>query len=264
MITSFDNNKIKNIVKLSTKAKARKEQDAFVIEGIRLFEETPAELIREVFISESCNYRSEKLDKVPHEMVKDEVFRKCADTFTPQGVLCVVSKKHYTLSDLIKGAKEPNPVYLVLETLQDPGNLGTIMRTAEGAGVAGIIMNEEAVDIYNPKTVRSTMGSIYRMPFVYVSDLSFAVSELKKAGVTCYAAHLKGECSCYETGFSGPTAFFVGNEGNGLSDGLTAQADKLIRIPMGGQLESLNAAVSASVLMYEARRQRLAGNERNR
>ena len=263
MITSPDNKKIKNVVQLLTKSKARKEQDAFVIEGIKLFEEAPEDMIKEVYVSESCGYRSIKLDKVPHEMVKDEVFRKCTDTLTPQGVLCVVSKKHWTLRDMRERATEPAPVYMVLETIQDPGNLGTIMRTAEGAGVAGIVMNNETVDIYNPKTVRSTMGSIFRVPFVYESDLKKSVEELKRAGVTCYAAHLKGSCSCYETDFKGPTAFFVGNEGNGLSDELTGLADNLIKIPMGGKLESLNAAVSAAVLMYEARRQRLAGNERS-
>ncbi|MCR5280017.1 MAG: RNA methyltransferase [Lachnospiraceae bacterium] len=263
MITSADNKKIKNVVQLITKAKARREQDAFVIEGIKLFEEAPEDLIKEVYVSESCDYKSIKLDKVPHEMVKDEVFRKMTDTLTPQGVLCVVSRKHWTLKDMMESAVESGPVYMVLETIQDPGNLGTIMRTAEGAGVTGIIMNNETVDIYNPKTVRSTMGSIFRVPFVYESDLKKSVGELKSAGVTCYAAHLKGERSCFKTDFKGPAAFFVGNEGNGLSDELTAMADVLIRIPMGGKLESLNAAVSAAVLMYEARRQRLAGNERS-
>lgn len=250
------------MIQLLTKAKARKEQKAFVIEGIRLFEETPEALIKEVFVSESCNYRSLKLDKVPHEMVKDEVFRKMTDTLTPQGVLCVASQNEWAIQDLLKGKSDP--VYLVLETIQDPGNLGTIMRTAEGAGVAGIIMNNETVDIYNPKTVRSTMGSIFRVPFVYTKDLKQAVTDLKQAGVTCYAAHLKGTESCYGVDLRGPSAFFIGNEGNGLSDAMTDLADVLIRIPMEGSLESLNAAVSAALLMYEARRQRLAGNERNR
>ncbi len=257
MITSTDNKQIKNVIQLLAKSKARKEQDAFVIEGIKLFEEAPEDLILQVFVSESCTYRSQKLDKVPHEMVKDEVFRKMTDTLTPQGVLCVVRKRRWQLSDILTAGRDKNPVYLVVENLQDPGNLGTIMRTAEGAGVSGIIMNEGTVDIYNPKTVRSTMGSIFRVPFVYENDLEEAVSKLKEAGVTCFAAHLKGENSCFDTDFKGPSAFFVGNEGNGLSDEITSCADVLIRIPMEGKLESLNAAVSAAVLVYEAKRQRL-------
>ncbi len=262
MITSPDNKKIKNAVQLLTRSKARREQKAFVIEGIKLFEEAPPDLIKEVFVSESCGYRSIKLDKVPHEMVKDEVFRKCTETQTPQGVLCVVSENSWSLKDMMDNRAEKDPLFLVLETVQDPGNLGTIIRTAEGAGVTGIIMNRETVDIYNPKTVRSTMGSIFRVPFVYTDDLRSSAEELKRAGVTCYAAHLKGQSSCYEQDLRGPSAFFIGNEGNGLSDELTGLADILVRIPMGGKLESLNAAVSAALLMYEARRQRLAGNER--
>ena len=259
MITSGDNKHIKNVIQLLAKSKVRKEQDSFVIEGIKLFEESPLDLIKEVYVSENCDYRSPKLDKVPHEMVKEEVFRKMTDTLSPQGIICVVSKKHWTLSGILESDKERDPIFLVLETVQDPGNLGTIVRTAEGAGVSGIIMNNDTVDIFNPKTVRSTMGSVFRVPFVYEDDLKRSVEALKRAGVTCFAAHLKGQRSCYETDFKRPAAFFIGNEGNGLSDELSAMADELIKIPMGGRLESLNAAVSAALLSYEARRQRLSG-----
>jgi len=258
MITSPDNKHIKNVMQLLAKSKTRKEQDAFVIEGTKLFEEAPEELLSEVYVSESCTYRSQKLDKVPHEMVKDEVFRKMTDTLTPQGVLCVVKKKHWSLPDILSANRGKSPVYLVTENLQDPGNLGTIMRTAEGAGVSCIVMNEGTVDIYNPKTVRSTMGSIFRVPFVYVKDLPESVALLKESDVTCFAAHLGAKRSCYETDYKGPTAFFIGNEGNGLSDDIASLADAYIKIPMEGKLESLNAAVSAAILVYEAKRQRLS------
>jgi len=254
MITSYDNKRIKNVVSLSEKAKIRKEQDAFVIEGIKLFEEAPDESILEVYISESFAYKSEKLDRMPVEVVKDDVFKKMTDTLTPQGILCVVRKSSYRLKDMIK-SKE-SPLFVVLEKLQDPGNLGTIMRTAEGAGATGVIMSNDTVDIYNPKTVRSTMGSIFRVPFVYTDDLKEAIKTLKDSGVTCYAAHLKGVKDCYSYDYKKPTAFFIGNEGNGLSDEISSLADTYIKIPMGGKLESLNAAVSAAVLMYEAGRQR--------
>ena len=254
MITSYDNKRIKNVVSLCEKSKARKEQDAFVIEGIKLFEEAPDESILEVFISESFSYKSEKLDRMPVEVVKDDVFKKMTDTLTPQGILCVVRKASYKLEDLVKLKK--NPLFIVLEKLQDPGNLGTIMRTAEGAGATGVIMSNDTVDIYNPKTVRSTMGSIFRVPFVYTDDLKKAIGVLKNEGVTCYAAHLKGTKDCYSYDYKKPTAFFIGNEGNGLSDEISDLADTYIKIPMGGKLESLNAAVSAAVLMYETGRQR--------
>ena len=224
MITSFDNKRIKNVISLLEKAKARREQDAFVIEGIKLFEEVPESRILEVFVAESYKGPRAKLDKLPSEVVKDDVFKKMTDTLA--------------------------------ETIQDPGNLGTIMRTAEGAGVAGVIMSSDTVDIYNPKTVRSTMGSIFRVPFVYCDDLTASVEELKASGVECYAAHLKGEKSCFEYDYARPTAFFIGNEGNGLSDKMAAMADTYIRIPMEGKLESLNAGISAAILTYEAKRQR--------
>lgn len=255
MITSTDNKHIKNIISLIQKAKTRKEQDAFVIEGVKLFEEAPESEILEVYVSEDLTYHSPKLDRIPKEVVKEEVFRKCTDTLTPQGILCVVQKKHYSL-DTIK-AQESAPLFLVLETIQDPGNLGTIMRTAEGAGVTAVIMSSDTVDIYNPKTVRSTMGSIFRQPFLYTDDLKGTIGRLKASGVHCYAAHLNGKGSCYDEDYKGATAFFIGNEGNGLTDETAALADTYIKIPMGGKLESLNAAVSAAILSYEARRQRM-------
>lgn len=120
-------------------------------------------------------------------------------------------------------------------------------------------MSGDTVDIYNPKTIRSTMGSIYRMPFFIAEDLQATVKEMQQAGIRTYAAHLD-ESVCYDQpDYSQPTAFMIGNEGNGLSDALTKAADQKIHIPMGGKLESLNAAMSAGILMYEANRQRRPG-----
>ena len=255
MITSAENKKIKNVIHLLEKSKARKEQDAFVSEGIKMFEEAPLSDILEVYVSEDYKGPDEKLKQVKYEVVEAGVFKKMADTLTPQGILCVLKKKHYDLDFLLQ--REDNGLYLVLETVQDPGNLGTIMRTAEGAGVTGVIMSSDTVDIYNPKTVRSTMGSIFRVPFIYTDDLDKTIRTHQTSGVTCYAAHLKGTKTCYEEDYGKPTAFFIGNEGNGLSEETADLADSYIKIPMGGKLESLNAAVSAAILMYEAKRQRL-------
>ncbi len=145
---------------------------------------------------------------------------------------------------------------MVLETLQDPGNLGTILRAGEGAGVTGVIMNRETADIYNPKVIRSTMGSIYRVPFFYTDDLKGTVERIKAAGVRLYAAHLKGENNYDKADYTGSTGFMIGNEALGLKDETAALADSYVKIPMAGQVESLNAAVAASVLMFEAARQR--------
>ena len=146
---------------------------------------------------------------------------------------------------------------MILEDIQDPGNLGTIMRTAEGAGAAGVIMSRGCVDIYNPKTIRSTMGSAYRVPFLYVDDLKAAIEKIRSCKIDVYAAHLKGETYYDDINYH-RAAFLIGNEGNGLREETAALADRYIKIPMSGQVESLNAAVSTAILMYEFRRQRRA------
>ena len=157
------------------------------------------------------------------------------------------------LEDLFQ---KDNPLFLILEDIQDPGNLGTMVRTAEGAGVTGVLLSRGCVDIYNPKTIRSTMGSIYRVPFLYTDDLLGDMDKLHEKGIVTYAAHLKGKGFYDEESYKGPTAFLIGNEGNGLTDELSEKAKQYIKIPMEGQLESLNAAVAAAILMYEASRQR--------
>ena len=163
----------------------------------------------------------------------------------------------FTLSDVL-GEGSGNPAHIIiLESLQDPGNMGTIVRTAEGAGATGIIMNSTTVDIYSPKVVRSTMGSIFRVPHLIVKDLGATINELKdQYGVSVYAAHLKGQQYYDSFDFNKPTAFMIGNEGNGLTDESSALATSYLKIPMEGQLESLNASVAASLLMYETHRQR--------
>ena len=269
MITSLGNPRVKSVVHLRERAKVRREQGAFVTEGVRMFLEAPAERIREVYLSESfsrCMENSaqrgsdaylpevrKKLTQVSYETVTDEVFKKMADTVTPQGILCVMEMYHYSLEDVVKGQ---TPLLLILEDIQDPGNLGTMIRTGEGAGISGVVMSRDTVDIYNPKTIRSTMGSVYRIPFVYVEDLAQSIKELQQKGIRVYAAHLKGNLWYDEADYTRASAFLVGNEGNGLTDRVAECADTYIKIPMAGQVESLNAGVAASILLYESSRQR--------
>ena len=171
----------------------------------------------------------------------------------------VVSQQHYRLEDLF--GQRTEPLLLILENLQDPGNLGTIIRTAEGAGVTGILMSRGTADLYNPKVTRSTMGSIFRVPFLYTDNLPEAIAKVKQAGVAVCAAHLQGRHTYDGEDYTKGTAFLIGNESRGLSDGISELADVRVRIPMAGKVESLNAAVAASILMYEAGRQRRAGRE---
>lgn len=256
MITSTGNKQVKNIIQLSKKSKARKEADQFVVEGIKMFMEAPRECIEQVYVSESFIAKQENKDilgNIEYEILEDNVFLTASDTKTPQGILCIMKQFHYTVDQIIQAEKAH---IILLEDLQDPGNLGTIMRAGEGAGISGVIMSQNCVDIYNPKTIRSTMGSIYRVPFVYVEDLKETVKILKKNNTITYAAHLKQSQDYEKLDYTKSTAFMIGNEGNGLSDELSQMADAYLKIPMAGQVESLNAAIAASILMYEVARQR--------
>lgn len=256
MITSVSNNRMKEILNLKKKAKARRESGLFIIEGTRMAEETPEDLLENIYVSESFlkkEIHSPLLAKHSYEIVSDKVFSQLSDTVTPQGILCVVRQPEYTLEDITGGEK---PLLLVLENLQDPGNLGTIVRTGEGAGVSGILLTKDAVDMYNPKVVRSTMGAIYRVPFLYLENIETILQQLQQKSITTYAAHLEKSESYDSYDYSAGTAFIIGNEGNGLSEKALENAEKRLFIPMCGQVESLNAAVAASVLMYEAARQR--------
>lgn len=256
MITSTANRQIRNLIQLVKKAKVRNEQRLFVVEGIRMFREAPGDWIRQVYVSE--RFRNEHaseglLEQYPYEVLADHVFEAVSDTRTPQGVLCLLQMPEYEPEDILC---RPNPHILLLESIQDPGNLGTMIRTGEGAGISGIIMNRTTVDVFSPKVVRATMGSIFRVPFVIADDFEETLRGIRQRGIKLFAAHLEGECSYTEADYTGGCGFLVGNEGSGLSGAAASQADRRIRIPMEGQVESLNAAIAATLLMYEAARQR--------
>lgn len=254
MISSTSNSRIKNIMNLKNSARARRQQDCFLVEGPRMFFEVPKERLLEIYVTEGFEKKyGDRLAGCRYELISDAVCRHLSDTRTPQGVTALVKKQETPLEEIL--ARDENPCLFLLENLQDPGNMGTILRTSEGAGVSGIIINRESVDPYNPKVIRSTMGAIFRMPFVVVDDFEDVLRRLKEEGVRTFAAHLDGE-DFYRQDYRGGCAFFIGNEGNGLSENLAARADGRIRIPMKGQVESLNAAVAATVLMYETLRQR--------
>lgn len=267
MITSTNNKQIKNIITLQKKARERKAQRLFVVEGIRAVAEVPAGLLDSVYYVEGFLNTSDgasliegirdKSAEVPVEEVARSVFDSMCDTVTPQGVLALVKMQDSSIEDVLGTATGKTPLVVILESLQDPGNMGTIIRTAEGAGATGIIMNKETVDLYSPKVVRATMGSIFRMPHMVTDDLKGTISLLQeKYGMKLYAAHLKGQKFYDAFDYTGPTGFLIGNEGNGLTKETADLADEYLLIPMEGKLESLNASVAASILMYETHRQR--------
>lgn len=265
-ITSASNKKIKNVMLLLAKSKERKKQKLFVAEGVKMFLEAPEERIREIYISEELGKEQEEYAEVfgkisrvcrqrdiKAECVKADIFQKMSDTRTPQGVLCLIETPRYDLEGILN---QDNGLYLILEDIQDPGNLGTMIRAGEGAGISGVIMSSHTVDIFNPKTVRATMGSIYRIPFVYEEDLQVCIRSMQDKGIRVFASHLKGKVSYDKEDYRSAAAFLIGNEGNGLSAQIADLADGYLKIPMLGKVESLNAAIAATLLVYEAARQR--------
>lgn len=256
MITSTSNSRVRDILRLQNRSKARRENGEFVVEGRRMVAEAPRDRLVNVYVSESfVNSNNDYIKTLdfPYEEVSDNVFAHMSDTNTPQGILAVVKMLEYNLDDILR---PDNPLLLILENLQDPGNLGTIVRTSEGAGVSGIIMSPDTADIYNPKVIRSTMGSLYRMPFIYADDFQQTLLDLHSSGIKLYAACLEGSIEYLKQDYTTPCAIIIGNEGNGLTQRTMQTADGRIMISMRGSVQSVNAAVAAAVLMFEAKRQR--------
>ena len=268
MITSTSNPRIKKVAEYCKKAKARKADSVFIVEGIRMLREIPVNLIKEVYFTshfaknlsadDSSILKAIRMGKdVFSEEVSDDVMMKMADTKTPQGVIAVVSQKSWEMKELLGKNPEEDALLLILENIQDPGNLGNMFRSGEGAGVTGIIMSADTADVYNPKVVRSTMGALFRVPFIYVDNIPETVEKLqKKHDIKSYAAHLKGKQSYDKLDYKKGTAFLIGNEGNGLTKEAADAASEYVIIPMLGQVESMNAATSAALLTFEAARQR--------
>lgn len=258
MITSPANKKVKEVRALFEKASLRAARGLFPVEGVRMFLEAPAAEIEELYVSESFAARAEgevreKIEALRAETVADNIFAKMSDTKTPQGVLALLRMQRKRLAEVLA---EGASCFLAVESLQDPGNLGTMLRAGEGAGLSAILANRGTVDIYNPKVIRATMGSIFRVPVVYVDDFREALLQLKREGIRLYAAALQASVPYDSIEYPEKTAFFIGNEAAGLTAEMIAIADQSIHIPMLGQVESLNAAVAASVLLYERARQR--------
>ncbi len=264
MITSVNNDRVRRIVAYAQKSKARREDKVFIIEGMKMLREAPVLQVSDVYVTErflenASDEDQEILWRYGAETVSEDVMNRMSDTQTPQGVLAVIRQYEYSMDEVLEGYNadgSTTPLLLVLENIQDPGNLGTMLRSGEGAGVTGVIMSRGCADIYNPKVIRSTMGSVFRMPFIYVDDTPQMVRDLNDRGIHTYAAHLRGQKNYDEFDFTGPTAFLIGNEGKGLTDETADAAEQYVLIPMKGEVESMNAATSSAILTFEASRQR--------
>lgn len=255
IIESRNNNKIKDIKKLKER-KWRKKLDKFIVEGFRFVQELLDSGIEYDYIVVNHDYYN-KYEELKEEfsieykkeiVVTGEVFKELAETQNSQGILAVVPK--------LKCSRDVNDgLYVLLDRLQDPGNVGTIIRTAHAAGAKGIILMKGCVDIFNDKVLRSTMGSIFKIPIIEDFDMEFT-KELKEAGFKVLVSSLEDSKDFYHCDLKGNFVIAVGNEGNGLSDELYDIGDVKAKIPMPGGAESLNAGVAASIMIYEYVRQK--------
>lgn len=250
MITSLQNPIVKQVKELQSKKAARKKQGLFVVEGYRCVKEIPAKkgLIDYLVVTEK------QVDQIPEHLIVDkcyvvteEIFAKISETQTPQGMLAIVKIPTYHLEDLSLN----DGAYLILENLQDPGNLGTIIRTAHAFGYKGILMTKGSVDAFSPKVVRATMSGLFYVPIVVDEAIETYVEAFKKAEAKLYvtALHEKSK-NIKEISFPRNLGLIIGNEGNGVTDYCISSADELMIIPMPGGAESLNASVAAAICMY--------------
>ena len=241
IITSKANSVVKNAKKLHQK-KYRKS--AYLIEGWHLFEEAvqAGVTIEKVFALES--YRDQLVAFPQTIWVSEEILLDLADTQTPQGIVAVIQKEEVGLPDLHQGK------YLFLEDVQDPGNVGTMIRTADAAGFTGVIVSDKSADIYSLKTLRSMQGSHFHLPIYRMPLVSF-VEEAKKSNLPILATTLSRESKDYrELSSLENFVLVMGNEGQGISSVMAESADQLVHIGMKGRAESLNVAVAAAILMF--------------
>lgn len=259
-ITSNTNKIIKDIKLLHNK-KDRWKDKCFFVEGTRSVEQcinanSPVKYVvysTELLSDDGKNllHEIEKKDYILHRISK-ELFKSISDTDSPQGILAVVEFIEYSLKETLK----ENNFLVILDRVQDPGNMGTIIRTADAFGANAVIITGGCVDVYNPKTIRSTMGSIFQIPIVHIKDIRDALKELKNEGVSVIATSLDTDKYSYDIDFKSDCALVIGNEANGISDEVVALSDQKVKIPMIGLAESLNAGVASAVIMYEVLRQR--------
>lgn len=249
IITSKDNEIIKNIKKLKEK---KYRLDSYIVEGIKMVKEAINEnqeialiAIREDF---KIDFDTKNIKTV---IISNKIFNDISNVKTPQGILAVIKKNQ-------NNQIETNQEYiLALDSLQDPGNMGTIIRTADSANINQIIINKTTVDPYSPKVIRSTMGAIYRTNIIEVEDLKTTLKEMKSKGFQIITTDLKATQSIYDINYNNKTVVVIGNEANGVSQEILQTADKKVIIPMLGKTESLNASIAASIMIYEYVRQKI-------
>ncbi len=258
-LSAVNNPQVKAAAELKQK-KHRQQQGLFLAEGLRTVEEAVAyKAAQTIFYTAIEDERTRAvLEQAAAQNVKlvcvtEQVMKKIADTETPQGVIAVCKMQQVSLEGLLGSGK----MLLVLDRVGDPGNVGTMLRTADAAGIGGLVLLKGCVDIYAPKTVRSSMGSLFHVPVLSGMDEGEFIMCAQRAGYELLVTCLDGADNLYKADLSGRLAFVMGNEANGVSDTLLQAADKRVYIPMAGKAESLNVAMAAGIVMFEALRRNL-------
>ena len=258
-VTGLQNPVVKAAAELKQK-KYRTQNGLYLAEGLRTAEEAVAyKAVETLFYVATDDERTMHLledaaaQNIKLVCVSENVMKKIADTETPQGIIAVCKMRQPKLENLLASGK----MLLVLDRVGDPGNIGTMLRTADAAGIGGFVLLKGCADIYAPKTVRSSMGSLFHIPVLSgVSEQEF-VSAAKKAGYDLLVTCLDGADNLYKADLSGRIAFVMGNEAGGVSETLLEKADKRVYIPMAGRAESLNVAMAAGIVMFEALRRKV-------
>ena len=248
------NEKLRLVRTLLEKRNARSKEQRFVVEGPHLIEEAGDKINFIVYCEKLPVVEKLEEEGVPSYKVSKEQFAELSDVETPQGVLGVVRQFDYQFRDLIK---EDKTLIVFCVGVQDPGNLGTIIRSADAFGASGVILSKGTVDLYNPKVVRSTMGAIFHLPIFLTEDDKETIKHLKQKNVKIFATDASAKKDCFAADLKGAAAVLVGNEGAGLPEDIIDLADEIIKIPMPGKAESLNVGVSTAIVLYEALRQRI-------
>ena len=263
LITSVNNQRVKEVANLKQK-KYRIESGTFFAEGLRAVQEAVQHAeVADLFFTAS---EEEKLHDILINAKEkgarlykadDKVMAKLSDTKTPQGVLAVIRMPEQSLQKLRPGtASDNNAPVIILDRIQDPGNLGTIIRTADAVGALGVILLEGCVDAYSPKVVRASMGSLFHLPVVQDIFPEEALTWCYRNGYEPAATAMQGAANLYKADISKKMAFIFGNEANGVAEELQAAAETRLFIPMAGQAESMNVAMAAGIVLFEGLRQR--------
>ena len=259
VISSKENELIKHIKKLKDK-KERDLSNEYLIEGVKLIKEAIQEKakIKQIIVCDEC----EKLEAIPQELtyeiakydciyVTKKIYNYITEVKTPQGILAIIEKQGNE-----KNIDYNQDIIIALDGIQDPGNLGTILRTVDSVGLTQILVSKDTADCYNPKVVRSTMGAIFRVKVIECENLEDTLKEIKKHKFSIITTSLQTQNSIYDIKYK-KDVIVIGNEANGVSENIQKLADKKLKIPMLGKTESLNASVATGIILYEYVRQKI-------